>query len=60
MRPGRLADDRFDVVLSFAMLHHVGDWRGAVAEAVRVLRPGGHFVGWCALDGAASAAAARR
>jgi SAM-dependent methyltransferase len=45
------ADDRFDVVLSFAMLHHVGDWRGAVAEAVRVLRPGGHFVGYDALEG---------
>ena len=45
------ADDRFDVVFSFAMLHHVGDWRGAVAEAVRVLRPGGHFVGYDALEG---------
>jgi SAM-dependent methyltransferase len=45
------ADDRFDVVLSFAMLHHVGDWQGAVAEAVRVLRPGGHFVGYDALEG---------
>jgi SAM-dependent methyltransferase len=45
------ADDRFDVVLSFAMLHHVGDWRRAVAEAVRVLRPGGYFVGYDALEG---------
>jgi ubiquinone/menaquinone biosynthesis C-methylase UbiE len=44
-------DDRFDVVLSFAMLHHVGDWQGAVREALRVLRPGGLFVGYDALEG---------
>ena len=45
------ADDRFDVVLSFAMLHHVGDWqarcRGGGAGAApgrtlrRLRRPGG-------------------
>jgi ubiquinone/menaquinone biosynthesis C-methylase UbiE len=28
-------DDRFDLVLSFAMLHHVGGWPGAVREALR-------------------------
>jgi SAM-dependent methyltransferase len=39
-------DRRFDLVLSFAMLHHVVDWERAVAEAVRVLRPGGHLVGY--------------
>jgi SAM-dependent methyltransferase len=39
-------DHRFDLVLSFAMLHHVVDWELAVAEAVRVLRPGGHLVGY--------------
>jgi ubiquinone/menaquinone biosynthesis C-methylase UbiE len=33
-------DDRFDMVLSFAVLHHVGDWRAAVGEGVRVLRRG--------------------
>lgn len=38
--------DRFDVVLSCGMLHHVGDWRAALAEAVRVLRPGGRFLGY--------------
>jgi ubiquinone/menaquinone biosynthesis C-methylase UbiE len=44
-------NDRFDLVFSFAMLHHVGDWPGAVAEALRVLRPGGRFVGYDALEG---------
>jgi SAM-dependent methyltransferase len=44
-------DDRFDFVLSFAMLHHVGDWPGAVSESLRVLRPGGRLVGYDALDG---------
>jgi ubiquinone/menaquinone biosynthesis C-methylase UbiE len=48
------ADERFDVVLSFAMLHHVGDWEQAVAEAVRVLRPGGHLVGYDLLHPAAA------
>jgi SAM-dependent methyltransferase len=46
------ANCRFDVVLSFAMLHHVGDWAGATAEAIRVIRPGGYFVGYDLLHGA--------
>ena len=45
------ADERFDLVLSFAMLHHVGNWPGAVSEALRVLRPGGRLVGYDALEG---------
>src|ERR1700726_2218728 len=45
------ADGRFDVVLSFAMLHHVADWERAVAEAVRVLRPGGRLVGYDLVHG---------
>jgi ubiquinone/menaquinone biosynthesis C-methylase UbiE len=40
----------FDVVLSFLMLHHVGAWERAVAEAVRVLRPGGRFIGYDLAD----------
>jgi len=40
------ADDRFDVVLSFAMFHHVPDWKRAVAETLRVLHPGGMLVGY--------------
>lgn len=39
-------DGRFDVVVSYLMLHHVIEWRQALAEAVRVLKPGGTFVGY--------------
>ena len=40
------ADASFDVVTSFLMLHHVGDWRRGIEQAYRVLRPGGTFVGY--------------
>ncbi|PZS26418.1 MAG: SAM-dependent methyltransferase, partial [Pseudonocardiales bacterium] len=46
----------FDVVVSYLMLHHIGNWEAAVAEAVRVLRPGGRFVGYDLIDTAASRA----
>src|ERR1700730_4545247 len=46
------ADGRFDVALSFAMLQHVGAWAGATGEAIRVIRPGGYFVGYDLLHGA--------
>lgn len=46
------ADDRFDLVLSAAMLHHTLEWERAIAEAVRVLRPGGHLVGYDMLESA--------
>ena len=46
------ADDSFDFVLSFLMLHHTGDWQQTVREAVRVLQPGGSFVGFDLLAGA--------
>jgi ubiquinone/menaquinone biosynthesis C-methylase UbiE len=39
-------DGSFDVVLSFIMLHHVIDWETALAEAARVLRPGGRLIGY--------------
>lgn len=39
-------DHAFDYVVSFLMLHHVIDWHGALAEASRVLRPGGRLVGY--------------
>jgi ubiquinone/menaquinone biosynthesis C-methylase UbiE len=37
-------DASFDAVLVFAGLHHLPDWRRSVANAYRVLRPGGVFV----------------
>jgi ubiquinone/menaquinone biosynthesis C-methylase UbiE len=41
---------RFDLVLSAAMLHHVGEWENALAEIMRVLRPGGRLIGYDLLD----------
>ena len=40
------ADGSFDVVTSYLMLHHVIEWEAAIAEACRVLRPGGLLVGY--------------
>jgi len=38
------ADDQsFDAVFDFGIIHHVPEWRSAVAEVGRVLRPGGRF-----------------
>lgn len=37
-------DDSFDAVVVFGILHHVPDWRAAVAEIARVLRPGGRLL----------------
>ncbi|PRY50029.1 methyltransferase family protein [Geodermatophilus tzadiensis] len=34
-------DGSVDLVVDFHALHHIPDWRAAVAEAARVLRPGG-------------------
>jgi ubiquinone/menaquinone biosynthesis C-methylase UbiE len=39
-------DASFDVVLSWIMLHHTVAWEDALAEAVRVLRPGGRLVAY--------------
>jgi ubiquinone/menaquinone biosynthesis C-methylase UbiE len=43
-------DESFDVVTSYLMLHHVIGWREALAEAARVLRPGGVLVGYDLTD----------
>lgn len=37
-------DESFDVAYSFKVLAHVPDFRGALAEMARVVRPGGHLV----------------
>jgi ubiquinone/menaquinone biosynthesis C-methylase UbiE len=37
------ADDTFDAVVNFGIIHHLPDWRRGVAELARVLRPGGTF-----------------
>lgn len=36
-------DDAYDAVFDFGIIHHVPEWRLAVAEVARVLRPGGRF-----------------
>ena len=37
-------DGRYDAVFEFTIFHHVPDWRRAIAEVRRVLRPGGLFL----------------
>jgi ubiquinone/menaquinone biosynthesis C-methylase UbiE len=37
-------DAAYDAVFEFMIFHHVPDWRRAVGEVRRVLRPGGHFL----------------
>ncbi len=37
-------DTEFDMVVSLKVIHHVGDWRGALGEVCRVLRPNGFFI----------------
>jgi SAM-dependent methyltransferase len=44
------AAGRFDAVMSYLMLHHVIDWRVALAESSRVLKPGGGFLGYDLTD----------
>ena len=37
-------DASFDLVVNFAILHHVPDWRNALAEVHRTLKVGGEFL----------------
>jgi ubiquinone/menaquinone biosynthesis C-methylase UbiE len=34
----------FDMVLSLNVMHHIGDWYGALEEVNRVLKPRGYFI----------------
>jgi ubiquinone/menaquinone biosynthesis C-methylase UbiE len=36
-------DGSLDAVFDFGVLHHVPDWRSAVSEICRILKPGGTF-----------------
>ena len=38
-----VASDHYNAVFTFGALHHVVDWRVALKEVYRVLRPGGRF-----------------
>ncbi|GAA3845247.1 class I SAM-dependent methyltransferase [Amycolatopsis tucumanensis] len=39
------AEDRgYEAVFDFTIVHHIPDWRAAVAEVARVLTPGGRFL----------------
>lgn len=34
----------FDAVFAFSTLHHVENWKRALSEAAKVLKPGGYFI----------------
>ncbi len=36
-------DGAYDAVFGFGIIHHIPDWRAALVELARVLRPGGKF-----------------
>ena len=36
-------DTSFDAVFDFAIIHHIPNWKDAVAEVARLLKPGGKF-----------------
>ncbi|MBI4962255.1 MAG: class I SAM-dependent methyltransferase [Desulfomonile tiedjei] len=36
-------DSAYDTVFDFGIIHHIPDWRKAIAEVFRVLKPGGRF-----------------
>lgn len=36
-------DETYDAVFDFGVIHHIPDWRAALREVDRVLKPGGRF-----------------
>lgn len=36
-------DGSYGAVFDFGIIHHIPDWRAAIAEVARVLAPGGRF-----------------
>ncbi len=36
-------DNHYDAAFDFGIIHHIPDWRAAVREVCRVLKPGGRF-----------------
>jgi len=50
----------FDAVFDFGIIHHVPDWRRALAEVSRVLKPGGLFLAEEMLRGLIGRPVARR
>ncbi|ABL81717.1 MULTISPECIES: class I SAM-dependent methyltransferase [unclassified Nocardioides] len=38
-----VGEEAYDAAFDFAIVHHIEDWRAALAEITRVLRPGGVF-----------------
>lgn len=45
-----LSDGQFDTVFTWLMLHHTIQWPEVLAEASRVLRPGGSIIGYDLTD----------
>ncbi|WP_460845666.1 class I SAM-dependent methyltransferase [Nocardioides ultimimeridianus] len=50
------ADGSFDTVTSWLMLHHTITWERVLADAARVLKPGGRLVGYDLADSGRSRA----
>jgi ubiquinone/menaquinone biosynthesis C-methylase UbiE len=38
------ADGEFNIVATNKVMHHISNWLDAVAEMIRVLKPGGHLI----------------